>query len=118
MLQHLSLEHLICIDIETAPGVPDFSLLPDDLKDLYLKKSERLRAETETQEEQYFNHAGIYAEFGKVICISLGMFKKEKETGVWHFRLKSIYDDDERKLLEQFAGILQQYQHPYPDQCQ
>lgn len=112
MLNHFSLDHLICIDIETAPGLPAFSLLADDLKDLYLKKSERLKAEGETPEDQYFNHAGIYAEFGKVICISLGMFKKEKETGAWYFRLKSIYNDEERKLLEQFAGILQQYHHP------
>ena len=112
MLNHLQFEHLICLDIETVPGAPDFNLVPEALKELYLKKSERLKAEGETPEEQYFNHAGIYAEFGKVICISLGMFKKEKETGEWHFRLKSIYGDDEKNLLLEFAALLQQYQHP------
>lgn len=33
MLHHLSLDQLICIDIETAPGLPAFSLLADDLKE-------------------------------------------------------------------------------------
>lgn len=112
MLDHLHFEQLICLDIETVPGVSDFSVMPEELKELYLKKSERLKAQDETPEEQYFNHAGIYAEFGKVICISLGIFKKEKETGEWHFRLKSIYGDDEKKLLLEFAELLKHYQHP------
>ncbi|MEO6168452.1 MAG: 3'-5' exonuclease [Chitinophagales bacterium] len=112
MLNHLQFENLICLDIETVPGAPDFNLVPEALKELYLKKSERLKAADETPEQQYFNHAGIYAEFGKVICISLGMFQKEKETGEWHFRLKSIYGDDEKKLLQEFAALLQHSRHP------
>ena len=112
MLNHLHLDQLICLDIETVPGVSGFLLLPEALKELYIKKSERLKEEGETQEEQFFNHAGIYAEFGKVICISLGMFKKDKETGAWHFRLKSISGDDEKSLLLELAELLNHIQHP------
>lgn len=109
MLDHLHFENLICIDIETVPGAPDFASVPEVLKDLYLKKAERLKAEGESEEQQYFNHAGIYAEFGKVICISLGIFRKEKESSEWHFRLKSIAGDDEKKVLTDFCELL--YHH-------
>lgn len=109
MLDYLQPGHLLCLDIETAPGYETFNLVPDELKDLYLLKSERLKSAGETPEEQYFNHAGIYAEFGKVICISIGLFIKEKETGDWHFRIKSIYGDDEKNVLLEFAALLQHY---------
>ncbi len=57
MLDYLQPGHLICLDIETAPGYETFNLVPDELKDLYLRKSERLKSADETPEEQYFNHA-------------------------------------------------------------
>src|SRR5690349_4080901 len=98
MLDHIYPENLICIDIETVPCFSQFNDCPDDLKELYLKKSERLKQENESHEEQYFNHAGIYAEFGKVVCITLGKFKKE--SGAYQLHIKSICNDDEKKLLE------------------
>ena len=109
MLDHIHLENLLFIDVETVPGYPDFASVPDSLKELYLKKSERLKQEKETIEEQYFNHAGIYAEFGKVVCISLGIFKKESSE--YQFRLKSIFGDDEHELLQRFSGLMN---HFYP----
>jgi len=107
MLDHIHLENLICLDIETVPGFGDFSQVPDALKELYLKKSERLKKEGEDDDDQYFNHAGIYAEFGKIICISLGIFRKEKD----HFqlRLKSLSGNDEKKILEDFCSLLNQH---------
>lgn len=115
MLDHLHLENLICLDIETVPAWPDFDAVPDSLKDLYLKKSMRLKQEGETEEEQYFNHAGIYAEFGKVICIVLGIFKQEKD-GLT-FRIKTIAGDDERNVLMQFSELLGKHYHK-PDRFQ
>jgi len=114
MLDHIHPENLICIDIETVPAYPDFVSLPNELKELYLKKSERLKQENENEEEQYFNHAGIYGEFGKVICITLGLFKKEKSE--YHLRIKSLCGDDEKKVLEEFAEILDK--HPNRNQAQ
>jgi DNA polymerase elongation subunit (family B) len=109
MLDHLNFQNIICIDIETVPAWPNFESVPEDLKELYLKKSERLKTPDESVDEQYFNHAGIYAEFGKVICISLGIFKKEKATGELFFRVKSIYGDDEKRVLLEFCELLHQY---------
>lgn len=107
MLDQLHLENLICIDIETVPAWPDYTTMPDELKELYLKKSTRLKQEGETEEEQFFNHAGIYAEFGKVICIVLGIFRKEKNGYV--FRMKTISGDDERNALIEFSELLGKY---------
>jgi len=115
MLDHLHLENLICLDIETVPGFQVFSEMPEQLKELYLKKSERLKQENETEEEQYFNHAGIYAEFGKVVCISIGIFRKEKDQ--LQLRMKSIFGDDEKKLLNEFSEILNKHYNK-PDRFQ
>jgi hypothetical protein len=107
MLDHLHLENLICIDIETVPGFDELTQLPEQLKELYLKKSERLKKEGESDEEQYFNHAGIYAEFGKIICVTLGIFRKEKDD--YQLRLKSFCSDNEKKLLQEFCELLNQH---------
>ena len=106
MLDHIHLENLICIDIESVPAYPEFNTVPEGFRELYLKKSERLKAEHENEEEQYFNHAGIYAEFGKIICISVGIFNMKEEL---HFRIKSIYNDDEKLLLLEFSELLNQH---------
>ena len=44
--------------------------------------------------------AGIYAEFGKIICISLGFINGEE------FRIKSFYGDDEKVLLNEFITLV------------
>ena len=108
MIDQIHLENLLCIDIETVPGYRAFASVPEPLKELYLKKSERLKQEGETEEDQYFNHSGIYAEFGKVICISLGIFRKEKDS-YYQLRIKSISGDDEKKLLGEFCDLLNQH---------
>ncbi|MEZ5195688.1 MAG: hypothetical protein R2764_04615 [Bacteroidales bacterium] len=43
-----------------------------------------------------FERAGIYAEFGKIVCISVGFIKNRE------FRIKSYYGDEE---LEAFKRI-------------
>jgi 3'-5' exonuclease len=50
-----------------------------------------------------YNRAGIYAEFGKIIVISVGYFNGSE------FRLKSFYGDDEKILLEEFATLLNRH---------
>ncbi len=47
-----------------------------------------------------YERAGIYAEFGKIICISTGFIKDGS------FRIKSFYGDDEKQLLTEFAAML------------
>ena len=71
------------------------------LKSLFIQERENLNA------EEVYEKAGIYAEFGKVVCISLGfVLQKEGETQI---RIKSIANEDEIALLQEFLDLLNSY---------
>ena len=94
------IENILFLDIETVPAHPSYSSLDVRISKLWDKKCERIRQnETETPESLY-SRAGIYAEFGKIICISVGSIRKDE------FRIKSFAGDDESTLLAAFAGLL------------
>jgi len=103
MLDHVNVENVLYIDIETVPGVPSFDYWGDRMKKLWDKKSKYFRAEEEVAED-VFQRAGIYAEFGKVICISVGLIYYKEGGRV--YRVKSFYGDDEKQLLQEFAQML------------
>lgn len=101
MLENLKLEDVLFLDIETVPQYPEFNQLPENFKTLWTKKAERLQPKEEDDTaEALYSRAGIYAEFGKIICISAGFFSGNQ------FRVKSFYGDDERILLEDFSRML------------
>ena len=99
MLENLSIEEILFIDIETVPLVPDFNKLTEKWKELWEHKMQYNISNGEPVEELY-NRAGIYAEFGKVICISAGYVTQKQ--GENYFRVKSFCDDDEKKLISNF----------------
>ena len=103
MLDNTPIDKVLFLDIETVPVSPEFSTMPEILQPLWEKKSSHFRKETETASDVY-QRAGIYAEFGKIICISLGIFYNKNNNRC--LRLKSFYGDDERDLLLQFAAFL------------
>lgn len=109
MLSNTKLENIICIDIETVSEKKSISELDSDLKELYLNKSLRLKIDGEDEEAQYGNHAAIYAEFGKIVCISVGIFSRSKKDEPRYFRIKSFANDDETELLTQFATLLNKF---------
>jgi 3'-5' exonuclease len=104
----MNLNNILFIDIETVSEKKDFDELPSEMKDFWKNKSKYWMKEEEVSEtevsEIYNNKAGIYAEFAKVICISVGIIYSKNEKNV--LRIKSFYGDDEKKLLEEFAGLL------------
>ena len=106
MITSISLENILCLDIETVPQYATFEDAPEELKPLWLRKASNLKREEGTEEHHLYERAGIYAEFGKIICITTG-FLSCKEEGR-QFRLKSFYGDDEKILLENFAALLNQ----------
>ena len=103
MFYKLNLKDILFLDIETVPQYPKFDMLSEKEKQLWTKKASRLISETETAEEIY-NRAGIYAEFGKIVCISTGFISETN--GEKEFRLKSFFGDNEKELLNSFAEIL------------
>jgi 3'-5' exonuclease len=100
-----NLNNILFLDIETVPQFDCYGSLPEEWKPLWDGKASWLvrNREGETAESVY-NRAGIYAEFGKIICISCGYiagYGAEKK-----LVLKSFYGDDEKKLLTEFCSIL------------
>ncbi|NOU61456.1 3'-5' exonuclease [Marinifilum caeruleilacunae] len=115
MLNKIKADSLLFIDIETVSGTEDFEQLSPKLQDLWEKKSNYFRKEDETPADVY-QRAGIYAEFGKIVCISTGMITYKE--GGRKFVAKSFYGDDERLLLEEFADMLTRFcSKPYRNLC-
>lgn len=106
MLKNVNLEDVLCLDIETVPQFPSFDDVPVELQKLWQRKAANLKRDEGVDEAAVYERAGIFAEFGKVICITTG-FLTQKE-GQRQFRLKSFYGDDERLVLEEFATLLRQ----------
>lgn len=108
MFESLSSEDILFLDIETAPQKADFSELSEQLQHLWEKKSIYFREESQVAADVY-ERAGIYAEFGKIICISAGVIIQKN--GERYYRVKSFYDQDEKKLLLEFNEMLDKFTH-------
>ncbi|MEN9448336.1 MAG: hypothetical protein RJA25_1626 [Bacteroidota bacterium] len=106
MLDQAKLDDILFIDIETVPEVSAYEKLDAYIQLLWEEKKGKHRQEGETVADFYFQNAGILAEFGKIICISVGQIK---QSGMFQeFDLKSFYGDDEVKILTAFSSFLQQ----------
>ena len=76
MLDHINVRKVLFLDIETVPAAAQFSDLSDEMQKLWTYRTNRFKPEDITAEDYYFKKAGVYAEFGKIICISVGFFAK------------------------------------------
>jgi predicted PolB exonuclease-like 3'-5' exonuclease len=94
-------ENILFLDIETVPQFRNYELVPVPLQHLWEEKitKQKLLKENESFADAY-GRAGLYAEFGKVVCIVVGFVEKEA------FQLRSFSGDDEKKLLEEFNTFL------------
>jgi len=101
MLNYIKLDKVLFLDIETVPMCATYEQLPERYVALWDKKAGFLKRADEDTPESLFPRAGIYAEFGKVVCISFGMF----QSGT--FRIKSFAGDDEKAVLTDFANLLE-----------
>lgn len=104
MLKELNIEKVLFLDIETVPGNPNYQDASETEKALWDHKASTLSRGESTGEEMY-ERAGIYAEFGKIICISVG-YLNQIEGGKYEFRTRSFFGNDEAQLLKEFADLL------------
>jgi 3'-5' exonuclease len=102
MLHHLNLRNILFLDIETVPQYGKYHEMPEHFVDLWEKKCSTFKRDTEDPPELVYKRAGIYAEFGKIICISCGFFGNGNT-----FRIKSFYGHDEAILLKEFSSMLE-----------
>lgn len=107
MLTKINFKNILFLDIETVPEMENFESLPKEKQELYAQKTAYQRKEDFTPKD-FYNKAGIWAEFGKIVCISVGYFSTY-EKNQRKFRIKSFFNDDEAVLLEEFNHLLEEY---------
>jgi predicted PolB exonuclease-like 3'-5' exonuclease len=106
MMVDLKLETVLFIDIETVPVVESFDVLSERMKKLWDVRSAYLRKEEEGPADVW-SRAGLFAEFGKIICLSAGVFSSLAEPR--RFRIKSFYGDDEAAIIRQFGDLVRNF---------
>ena len=110
MLDKNKLENILFLDIETVPEVATFAELSEEKQELYALKTEYQRKD-EITAENFYERAGIWAEFGKIICISVGYFVNVGSNR--RFRVKS-FSGKETEILEEFKKLLENhFDKPY-----
>jgi uncharacterized protein YprB with RNaseH-like and TPR domain len=102
-------ESVLFLDIETVPEQACYDGLSENQKALFAAKTAyQRRAKNEDGStcppEDFYERAGIWAEFGKIICISVGYFASLE--GKRSFRVKSFFGSDEKQLLLEFKTLL------------
>ena len=103
MLKRIKLENILFLDIETVPLFADFSELDETAKQLWEQKTNYQRKDEFTPEE-FYDRAGIWAEFGKIVCISVGYFVFKGD--IRNFRVTS-FSGEEDVILNDFKNLLE-----------
>ncbi|WP_111706994.1 3'-5' exonuclease [Lutibacter citreus] len=102
----VNFDNILFLDIETVPETEFYTDLPTEKQELFASKTQYQRKEDFTPEE-FYDRAGIWAEFGKIVCVSVGYFtnfnSKDRK-----FRVTSFYGD-EVKILEDFKELLDKH---------
>lgn len=105
---HPLLKNVLVLDIETVSAQPAFADIPREMQEHWERKASFLRNEDDKEaDELYYERAAIYAEFGKIITIGLGVFFKEGEK--IKFKVKTLAHRDEKQLLTDFVSILRKF---------
>ena len=97
---YIPLKNILFLDIETVPKYENYDTLSETEQELFNEKTRFNRGDT--PEPEFYKKAGIWAEFGKIVCISIGYLI---ESHFRQFRLRSFVGD-EKKLLLDFKKVL------------
>ena len=102
----LNFENILFLDIETVPEVETFQHLSEEKQELYHLKTQYQRKE-DVSAEDFYERAGIWAEFGKIVCISVGYFTSFNSENR-KFRVTSFFGE-EVQLLNDFKSLLEKH---------
>ncbi len=106
MLDHIKKDDILFLDIETVPRVADYTQLDSYEQELWFEKKGKQKPEDVSHADYYFDNAAIFAEFGKIVCITAGWYIQD---GMFQgFEVKSFAGNDEVKLLKDFSFFLRQ----------
>lgn len=107
MLSHISLPNVLFLDIETAPLAYRYTDLDERAQELWSLKTRWVQEREDKSPEEVYERAGIYAEFSKVVCVTVGYF--HEQGGSQSFRIKSFCGDDEKELLQGLSVIFKKF---------
>jgi len=98
------IENILFLDIETVSEFENYHEMPIHLKKLWQKKSSYFKnSDTISIDELYRSRAGIFAEFSKIVCISMGYITNAGNA----FRVKSFLGHNEIEILNQFISLIE-----------
>ncbi len=101
------LKDILFLDIETVGCADQYNKLSERLKTQWARKANYFKREDgQTDEDLFHERAGIYAEFGKIVVIAVGIYA-DNEMGELSLRTKYYADHDENKLLNDFRNMLE-----------
>lgn len=100
MIQKIPLERILFLDIETVPQFGNWEDMPESQQKLWDKKTKAQRKDEISAEDFYQERGGIMAEFGKIICISVGILEKNDK-----LMIRSFAGDNEKEILQEFGEI-------------
>ena len=115
MIEQIEVKKVLFLDIETVSGTASYEDLSEAMQALWRLKCRSIlrqyeeEIDEETAARLYPEKAGIYAEFGKIVCISVGIMRRDNADKRLHIRLKSFADRNEKTLLEDFAKVVDEY---------
>jgi len=102
------LNNILFLDIETVPQHADFEELSPEWQELWTRKSGHLIKDRDLDTPaSVYPSAGLYAEFGKIICISCGVISRVHEEK--KLLIKSFYGDEERLVLQEFCDMIKKW---------
>ena len=96
---------IVFIDIETVPLEKHFADCSPAFQKHWQRKSTFLRLSDEERgdlDRSYRGHAGIYAEFSRVLCIGMGYYSPTKKT----IKTTVLHHESEQQLLQNFLATL------------
>ncbi len=102
MIEKIKLDNILFLDIETVPEIENYNQLDSEMQQLWELKTQYQRKEEFTA-EAFYDRAGIWAEFGKIVCISVGYFIIKND--IRNFRVTSFFGE-ETKILKEFNNLL------------
>ncbi|MCK9613100.1 MAG: ribonuclease H-like domain-containing protein [Bacteroidales bacterium] len=111
MLDNINPYKTLFLDIETVPRWESYNSMPDNFKKLWDHKAQFIAGGKEQTSEELYERAGIYAEFGKIICISWAYFQNDVLV------VKSFFGDDEKYVLEKFNDLCKEFPTAGTNMC-
>ncbi len=107
---------ILFIDIETVSVQPTLGLLSEGMQIEWSKKARLIHKLPDNIPDPslaFEDKAGIYSEFAKIVCISIG--NVYNDGNVWKVRLKSLSGHDEQEILRKFSEIVEKMTSTHKD---